>query len=517
MTTEYKACALDERVTESAIVGYAATWSTEPDSYGDVIERGAFDSTLARDFAAQGRKIPILFDHRTDPAAYVGVVDTAAEDDKGLYIEGSWLDTPTAQHVRQLVKQQVITEMSFAYVVRDSAVDEKTNVRTLKEVDLIEVSLVLRGANPETSVTTKSAPSGAEREEDAKVSDNVEALAALEAKVNALEAGSKALPPLGEDITPSDIGNTFVNELKAAGGAMAVKTSGFARELKAMGLLPSNAPNIQPIEGRPHEAFADPVNNQYQAVTRLAHLFGQGVVSSPLIRYYELDNWRTLGINPLQEGAEKPWVQPTIEDKTANVVEIAASWEMSDVMLDDEPYLVSEINNGVKYILGAELDKAIVAGAGSAGELHGLSVVQNQTAVDFGSATSVAEGILAMIVNITANSPASPDHIVMSPSNYLLLRSAKNASGDYYAGGFAESGKPTVWGLPVVLSNQVGDVDIFVGAFRSGGTLYHNKGLRLEMTNSHGDNFRKDITTFRARVRVGLRLRQNYFGRVTAV
>ena len=45
------------------ITGYASTWTREPDSYGDIVAKGAFLDCIEK-IKAEGRVLPLLFDHQ---------------------------------------------------------------------------------------------------------------------------------------------------------------------------------------------------------------------------------------------------------------------------------------------------------------------------------------------------------------------------------------------------------------------------------------------------------------------
>lgn len=136
------------------------------DAYGDVMVPGAFSKSLEQ-YKADGDLIPFLWDHATgDPFAYVGAIDEAKETDEGLEVSGVFdLDNPTAAQVYKLVKGRRVKEWSFGFIVPPEgyAITEKdgTTVRELREVELLEVSTTLVGANRSTrTVEVRSAPDG---------------------------------------------------------------------------------------------------------------------------------------------------------------------------------------------------------------------------------------------------------------------------------------------------------------------------------------------------------------------
>lgn len=140
---------------QAGFTGYASTWTRTPDYAGDVVVKGAFAKTLA-DWDAKGRAIPLLWLHDDgNPNAYIGVAK-CVEDDHGLKVEATLdTDNPTAKQVHKLLKGGQVSEMSFAYRVLDSATVEVENgvkANELRELDLLEVSVVPHGCNPDTSI-----------------------------------------------------------------------------------------------------------------------------------------------------------------------------------------------------------------------------------------------------------------------------------------------------------------------------------------------------------------------------
>lgn len=138
------------------VIAYASTFDRVPDSYGDVVARGAFTKTLA-DWQASGNPIPLLFGHRTDdPRMNIGSVIEAEEDERGLKIRARFdEENEIAQYTRKLVKEGRLTKLSFAYDTLDAApvvLADGTRANELRELKLYEVSLVPIPANQLTEV-----------------------------------------------------------------------------------------------------------------------------------------------------------------------------------------------------------------------------------------------------------------------------------------------------------------------------------------------------------------------------
>ena len=125
--------------------GYAATFSDRQDSYGDIIDKGAFKKTLKE----AGNRVKILFNHSVmEP---IGKPIELTEDDKGLLVKGKLsLGVQRAREVLSLMKDGVITEMSIGYDTMKETWDK--GVRHLQEVRLWDTSPVVFAANPEAVI-----------------------------------------------------------------------------------------------------------------------------------------------------------------------------------------------------------------------------------------------------------------------------------------------------------------------------------------------------------------------------
>lgn len=146
-----KAAGTEDGLEDGRFEAYASVFGNV-DSYGDIVEKGAFQRTLA-EWAEKGETIPVLWGHdMNDPFANIGGVIEASEDDHGLKITGQLdLDNPTAAQVYRLLKGRRTNRMSFAYSVRDG--EKSDDGFHLKDLDLFEVSIVQVPANELAEVT----------------------------------------------------------------------------------------------------------------------------------------------------------------------------------------------------------------------------------------------------------------------------------------------------------------------------------------------------------------------------
>lgn len=132
--------------------GYASVFGNV-DSYNEVVAPGAFSESLA-DLGSKERGLPVLWQHRI--AEPIGHWDMSAlkEDATGLYGAGElWLEeAPYARIAHRGMKANAITGLSIGYYVRADSFDDKTRVRTLTKLDLVEISIVTTPANDDARV-----------------------------------------------------------------------------------------------------------------------------------------------------------------------------------------------------------------------------------------------------------------------------------------------------------------------------------------------------------------------------
>lgn len=142
-----------------AITGYAAVWG-QRDAYGDVVTPGAFSKSLEQHRAA-GTMPLMLWSH--DPARPVGVWTGMTEDDKGLKVEGRLImDATPGRDAHAFIKAGAVNGLSIGFRTT-KAVKTPGGGRRVDGMDLIEVSLVTRPAQPAariTSVRSETATAG---------------------------------------------------------------------------------------------------------------------------------------------------------------------------------------------------------------------------------------------------------------------------------------------------------------------------------------------------------------------
>lgn len=160
LTFELKADAAEDGVRSFS--GYGSVFDTV-DSYGDTIVKGAFKDTL-KEWKAKSKLPKLLLQHggggffsaNADDMVPIGKWDEMKEDSHGLFVRGHLfdLDTDRAKSVYVAMKEKELDGLSIGFRTKKWKYDEDTDIRTLTEIELWEVSLVTFPANDPARVSS---------------------------------------------------------------------------------------------------------------------------------------------------------------------------------------------------------------------------------------------------------------------------------------------------------------------------------------------------------------------------
>lgn len=130
-----------------SFTGYGAVFGNV-DSYGDVLSKGAFAKSL------KVNDQPLMFLNHDLFSLPIGKWTKLEEDDYGLKVEGEFLDTTAGRDAYIASKAGAISGLSIGYRAVDVVYGKNPSdpVRTLKTVDLHEVSVVTIPANTKARI-----------------------------------------------------------------------------------------------------------------------------------------------------------------------------------------------------------------------------------------------------------------------------------------------------------------------------------------------------------------------------
>lgn len=158
---ECKLAVTDPAADTMEFSGYGAVFGNV-DSYGDVIEKGAFSAYLADVQSGKQNWPAMLTQHggwavSANDLTPIGVYTDLKEDDIGLKTTGILAKTPRGEEAYTLMKMQprpAISGLSIGYYVREQAFGGKNDPyeRLLKQIDIVEISIVTFPANDKARV-----------------------------------------------------------------------------------------------------------------------------------------------------------------------------------------------------------------------------------------------------------------------------------------------------------------------------------------------------------------------------
>ena len=145
--------------TGTGIRGYAAVFdklSVNLGGFREKIAPGAFRYSLEHK-----KRILALWNH--DSNMPIGATDGGQlkleEDSRGLFFDLEPIDTTTGRDVKEMIRSGVVKGVSFGFIVKKDhwdQTDPRNIVRTLVDVDLLEISPTAFPAYPQTSAAVRS-------------------------------------------------------------------------------------------------------------------------------------------------------------------------------------------------------------------------------------------------------------------------------------------------------------------------------------------------------------------------
>lgn len=205
------------------------------------------------------------------------------------------------------------------------------------------------------------------------------------------------------------------------------------------------------------------------------------------------------------EGAVKPESAITTSMVTEPVATIAHWLKISKQLAADNAAFAAYVNTRMVYGVNLRYENQLISGNGTAPNMSGFTKSGNFTAHGYTAASLTGLGLLnnrfdliGKMVGDCAGGDYPADAIILNPADWWTMRLAKDSQGRYILGDPGSDVPPSLFGLPVVASNAVTADNVLVGAFRLAATNYFREGVVVEMSDSDGDNFQRNLITVRA-------------------
>ena len=214
------------------------------------------------------------------------------------------------------------------------------------------------------------------------------------------------------------------------------------------------------------------------------------------------------------EFADKAKADLEWELVTVNIPTIAVHTRASRQVLSDAPMLQSMIDGELTYKLQLESDRQILNGDGTGQNLQGILTDSSINDVgEIASGTSADDLPAAMIDHIRAavtecqkNEYYNINGLVLNPVDWQTLETAKATDGHYLLVAFAATSPetPSVWRIPVIVTNAIGEGDFLLGDWQLGAQLYVREGVTVRTSEHHDTNFTQNAIQILAEQRYGL-------------
>lgn len=231
--------------------------------------------------------------------------------------------------------------------------------------------------------------------------------------------------------------------------------------------------------------------------------------------YYYLRETATNNAAEKAEGTAAPEDAFSYTAITAPVAKFITTLPITAELLEDQAGARAYFDGRLANHVLQRLEKQFIGGNGTAPNIQGVigTTGVNQIQYTAGAFPANVGGklraILEGIKDIEENGKLFPDAMVMSPGAYEALAGQVDGNNNFMLGAAAQAGSPTIWGVPVVKSSQIGtamsqNTDVLIGKFGGGLAANHvfRRGMELQISDSAADgDFGKDILTVKASLR----------------
>ena len=233
-----------------------------------------------------------------------------------------------------------------------------------------------------------------------------------------------------------------------------------------------------------------------------ASLFQEAQISGNAITYFLEGAFETNGaISATAQNAKKPQVSTSFAGTTLALSKLAAWLKETDEILTDAPFLASECQNTLMHQLGKVEDNYVINAIGS-------TVGIGAETYD-GTTVTFADGILAAIMKVKADSAYDASVVVLNPADIVTLMTAKDQNKQYYGGGYfvgaygnGSYGVPaSIWGVQIYASSAVSQGSALVAA-KEAVKAWRKGGMDVAIAAENEDDFLYNRVTLRAEVRL---------------
>lgn len=167
--------------------------------------------------------------------------------------------------------------------------------------------------------------------------------------------------------------------------------------------------------------------------------------------------------------------------------------------LSDAAMLRGLIDTELTYGLQLESDAQLLLGDGTGQNLEGIledSAINDVGEIAAGTdpedvPAAMIDHIRAAVTECQKDEYYNINGVVLNPADWQTLETAKATDGHYLLVAFAATSPeaPSVWRIPVVVTNAMPEGQFLLGDWQIGATIYRREGVSVRVSESHADYF----------------------------
>lgn len=353
------------------------------------------------------------------------------------------------------------------------------------------------------------------------VKGNAEAVKGINETVSSLKADNEAIHKELAALQQNQSAPEATKAEATDAGTMFVKSAGFEEfrksyrgnrnanyrfEVKAAVPATTQADNTAS-----HGSFTPPVNigvvTDPRSVINIRPLFGTMAVegsSYEFIRYGYRTTLTATGPAFTAEGNKKPEANYGGSIIAGTVKTLPVWTKLTEQMIADNANIVQVINDDLPYQLDKVIDYQILRGDGTGVNLKGLNQSGNYTDYLNGVVWGNTDTVIDLVLTVKGKMEAAGIRnliLVLNSEDWTKVLKSKNVNKDYLIPGIVDIPTQRIWGVPVVLNENVESGKFYMGNFAEAGKIIERSGLQIEMARSD-DDFERNLMTLRVERRL---------------
>ncbi|MGZ4531932.1 MAG: phage major capsid protein [Mycobacteriaceae bacterium] len=239
--------------------------------------------------------------------------------------------------------------------------------------------------------------------------------------------------------------------------------------------------------------------------TRILNLLPTRTMDVPVVEYLRhVSTTGTAGMVP--PGGLKPSVTINTDKVEARARKIAVVTTLNDEDVEDFNGFLGYVQTELRRLVIDQENIQLLTGDGLGEDLLGIFSVTGILTRVKGASPETGIDTLELAATDLRNGPAfvEPTVYAMHPTTWSTTRRIKDGQGRYILGNPSEQDAARLWGVPVVKSTGIAPGTVLTANLPAAATAHVRKGLVIEVSYSHADQFQRNQIMIRCEERIAL-------------